>query len=48
LIVVGITSASGWGWPFVLNPSVGMFGRFDLAALRGCQTVNLFVVTDVY
>jgi hypothetical protein len=47
LIVVGRTSASGWvSAPFVLNPSDGVvFGRFDLAALRGCQTFNscLFV-----
>jgi hypothetical protein len=24
--------------PFVLVPSDGVFGRFDLAALRGCHT----------
>jgi hypothetical protein len=38
---------SGWVTaPFVLVPSDGVFGRFDLAALRGCHTLNvcLFVL----
>jgi hypothetical protein len=27
--------------PFLLVPSDGVFGRFDLAALRGCHTLNV-------
>ena len=27
-----------------LNPSDGVFGRFDLAALDGCHTLNEFVM----
>jgi hypothetical protein len=27
--------------PFVLVLSKGVFGRFDLAALRGCHTLNV-------
>jgi hypothetical protein len=42
VIVVGGTSASGWvSAPFVLVPSNGVFGRFDLAALCGCHTLNV-------
>jgi hypothetical protein len=37
----GWSSVSGWVTaPFVLLPSDGVFGRFDLAALRGCHTLN--------
>jgi hypothetical protein len=44
VIVVGRASASGWvSAPFVLGSSDGVFGRFDLAALRGCTPVMLFV-----
>jgi hypothetical protein len=36
------SSPSGWvSAPFVLVPSDGVFGRFDLAALRGCHTLNV-------
>jgi hypothetical protein len=39
VVVVGRTSASGWvSVPCVLVPSDGVFGRSDLAALRGCHT----------
>jgi hypothetical protein len=42
-VVVGRTSASGSvSAPFVLVPSDGLFGRFDLAALRGCNTLNVW------
>jgi hypothetical protein len=47
VVVVARTSIPGWvRAPFVLVPSDGVFGRFDLAALRGCHTLNvcLFVV----
>ena len=27
--------------PLFLDPSDGVFGRFDLAALCGCRTLNL-------
>jgi hypothetical protein len=46
VIAVGRASVSGWvTTPFVLVPSNGVFGRFDLAALHGCHTliVCLFV-----
>jgi hypothetical protein len=46
MLVVGRTSACGWvSAPFVFIPSDGVFGRFILAALRGCHTLNfcLFV-----
>ena len=35
--------------PLFLDPSDGAFGRFDLAALCGCRTLNfcLFVCLDV-
>jgi hypothetical protein len=47
VIVVGQTSASGWILaPLVLVPSDGVFGRFDLAALRGCHTFNVWFVLD--
>jgi hypothetical protein len=40
VVVVGRLSASGWvSAPFVLVPSNGVFGRFDIAALRGCHTL---------
>jgi hypothetical protein len=39
VIIVGMTFASRWVLaPFVLVLSDGVFGRFDLAALRGCHT----------
>jgi hypothetical protein len=42
VIVVGRTSASGWvSAPFALVPSDGVFGRLDLAALRGCHTLHV-------
>jgi hypothetical protein len=47
VIAVCRTSVSGWVTaPFALVPSDGVFGRFDLAALRGCHTLNvcLFVM----
>jgi hypothetical protein len=38
-------SASGWvsapSFCFHLSRSDGVFGRFDLAALRGCHTLNV-------
>jgi hypothetical protein len=35
-------SVSGWVVaPSVLNPSDGVFGRFDLVALCGCHTLNV-------
>jgi hypothetical protein len=37
---------AGWGCvsaPFVLVPSDGLFGRFDLAALCGCHTLNVYL-----
>jgi hypothetical protein len=46
-LVIPITShlwtfVSGWVTaPFVLVPLDGVFGRFDLAALRGCHTLNV-------
>jgi hypothetical protein len=44
VIAVGRTSVSGWVTaPFVLVPSDGVFGHFDLAALRGCHTFKKFV-----
>ena len=44
LLVVG-----GWvvvvvGWWLCLDPSDGVFGRFDLAALCGCHTLNVCFV----
>jgi hypothetical protein len=37
-------SASKWvSAPSVLVPSDGVFGRFDLAALRGCHSLNVWV-----
>jgi hypothetical protein len=37
-MVVGRGCASGWvSAPFLLAPSNGVFGHFDLAALRGCH-----------
>jgi hypothetical protein len=42
VIVVGRPSAPGWVLaPHILVPSDGVFGRFDLAALRGCHTFNV-------
>jgi hypothetical protein len=42
VIAVGRTSVSGWVTaPFVLLPSDGVLGLFDLAALRGCHTLNV-------
>jgi hypothetical protein len=42
VVVVGRTSASDWlSAPIVLVPSDGVFGRCDLAALRGCHTFNV-------
>jgi hypothetical protein len=42
VVAVGRTSVSGWvAAPFVLVPSGGVFGRLDLAALRGCHTLNV-------
>jgi hypothetical protein len=42
VVVVGRTSVPGWvSAPFALVPSDGVFGRFDLAALRGCHTLNV-------
>jgi hypothetical protein len=42
VVVVGRTSASGWvSVPFVLVPYDGVFDRFNLAALRGCHTLNV-------
>jgi hypothetical protein len=40
--VGGRTSASGWvSAPFLLVPSNGVFVCFDLAALRGCHSLNV-------
>jgi hypothetical protein len=45
VIAVGRTSVSGWVTaPFGLVPFDGVFGRFDLAALRGCHTFKCLFV----
>jgi hypothetical protein len=42
VVCVVRTSASGSVQaPFVLVPSDGVFGRFDLAALRSCRTLKV-------
>ena len=37
---VGISQLVVWN-PLFLDPSDGVFGRFDLAALCGCHTLNV-------
>jgi hypothetical protein len=49
VIAVGRTFVSGWvSGSFVLVPSDGVFGRFDLAALRGCHTLNVCLFNPIY
>jgi hypothetical protein len=46
--VVDRTSVPGWvSASFVLFPSDGVFGRSDLAALRGCHILNVCFVSFV-
>ena len=44
LVLYGASCLVVW-IPLSLDPSAGVFGRFDLAALCGCRTLNfcLFV-----
>ena len=44
VIMATITASSAPLTHCVLDPSDGVFGRFDLAALGGCHTLNVCYV----
>ena len=41
---MGISPLVVWN-PLFLDPSAGVFGRFDLAALCGCHTLDVCLFT---